>query len=170
VKQEYPAMEILFTFAPFIVLALVFLAAVFVIPLWVTTATEAESNPNHLYSIFMQESGSRGHKVFSASGCFLPFMLITKEKFEVEGIVAIILISAVCFFCHKTVYSGYNVLNIKLKKILSFFVVLMLVLSFMTRFNILSGAIYAFIFPLLGFYWGATAVHSRAKLIHAERS
>src|SRR5690606_36466037 len=111
---------------------------------------ESENDPDHIYSIFMEESAYRGHKVLSAAGCLFPFMLLTKKSHDVEGVVLALLIGIGCFFYHSTVYKGYPIFNHRMKMALLVLVGTLTLFSFLVRYNYLSNGVYMFILMSAG--------------------
>jgi hypothetical protein len=93
VKCEYGCVFVFFLI--FGVIALVIMGIVLTIPKWVLVVTESEGDPNHIYSIFMHESGYRGNKVLSPVGCFLPFIILANNSTDIELFVLILLLSLV---------------------------------------------------------------------------
>src|SRR3954462_8265716 len=84
------------------------------IPYAIKNATEAESNPEHLYNIFMKEAGWRGRHVICAVGCFLPITLFFNPHVKIEGIGVALLFVAYCFYEHIKLYAGVKIFNPKI--------------------------------------------------------
>ncbi|OZG74352.1 hypothetical protein BTA51_04895 [Hahella sp. CCB-MM4] len=149
----------------YIGVVLLILGVVFLIPKWVIQSSRSESDSNHLYSIFWEESGYRAHKILSVIGSLFPFLLISNPSYELEGIVLIILIGVTCFFYHLTIYRGYNVFDRRLKKLLPIALLFLLLISFSVRYGYLPGAVMTISLVVVGGIWGSYAVYKRAKLI-----
>ena len=158
--------ELISIFMSYGIVALIILA---VIPKWVVLSTESENDPDHIYSIFMEEAGYRGHKVLSASGCLFPFIELTKTSNEIEGLALAGLIGVVCFFYHSTVYKGYPVFNKKLKIALVVLLTALVLVSLLTRFSFISSSVFIFIMVSSGVAWGGFAVYKRSELIRITR-
>lgn len=161
--------DILSDLGIFFGLTLVVLVIVFAIPRWVIISTESENDPDHIYTIFMEESGYRGHKVLSALGCLAPFIELSKTANEIEGIVFVTVVSIVCLVYHSSVYRGYPVLNGRMKLAFAFLLCFLYTVSILTKNNILTGSIFIFFFTVSGALWGAYAVYRRSVLISITR-
>jgi hypothetical protein len=162
-------LDLISIFVGYGIVALIILAVIAIIPKWVILSTESENDPDHIYSIFMEEIGYRGHKVLSAAGSLFPFILLTKTSLDTEGTALALLIGGVCFFYHSTVYKGYRVFNQQMKLSLLMLVVSLTFLSFLARYNHLSTGVYIFILVSLGNLWGGYAVYKRSRLIRITR-
>lgn len=162
-------MEMIFSLLIFFGLALIVLGIVAVIPKWVIASTEAESDPDHIYNIFHEESGFRGEKIISAAGCLFPYIELSKPVNNPEGIVLITVIAIACSIYHSTVYKDYPVLTNQLKLLLALIFVFFTVISLLMRFNYLSGSYMALLIMLIGPLWGSYVVYRRAKLIRIKR-
>ena len=117
----------------------------------------------------MQESGYRGHKIVSAIGCFIPYILISKPSIDVEGIILIAAISIACIIFHSTVYSGYPVLNQKMKLLAVMLASFLGAFSILTRFSFIPSSIFILVLVTSGVTWGFYAVYRRSLLIRITR-
>jgi hypothetical protein len=162
-------LDLISIFIGYGIVALIILAVIAVIPKWVILSTESENDPDHIYSIFMEESGYRGHKVLSAAGCLFPFILLTKTSHDIEGVALGLLIGIGCFFYHSTVYKGYPVFNQRMKILLLALAGVSILLSLLARYSYLSTGVYSFILMSLGVLWGGYAVYKRSILIRITR-
>lgn len=160
--------DMLFYLALIIVICLITLAVIFSIPKLIILKTESEGNPDHIYKIFMDESGWRGQKILSAAGCLFPFIELSKRSNEVEGIVLVLAISIGCFFYHSSVYKGYSVLTKNMKLVLALILSFLTAISLLAREGILIDGATIFLIPF-GVIWGGYAVYRRSVLIHITR-
>lgn len=159
--------SILVFFFSLLVLSIIAMAAL--IPMWVTASTESERDTNHIYNIFWEEAGYRGHKILSASGCLSPFIMLARPAFDVEGLLLCLAVSVVCGFYHSSVYRGYTVLTNKMVVTGIVALCMLIVVSLLVRNGALSGffIVYAIIF--VGTAWGGYAVYRRARLVRITR-
>ncbi len=153
----------------FCLLALGLLGGIFVIPKLVILSTESENDPDHIYTIFMQEIGCRGHKAISAAGCLFPFIMVTRPSFEMEGIAFTGIICVVCAFYHSTVYRGYPVLTLPIKFGMAVLFIFCAGISFLTKFGFIPSGAYIFLLIGSGLLWGTYAVYKRSELIRITR-
>ncbi len=151
------------------IVSLIVLGVIALIPRWIVLSTESENDPDHIYSIFMEESGYRGHKVLSAAGCLFPLIEVTKTSNEIEGLVMAAIIFVACFFYHLTVYKGYPVFNVKLKVALAVVLSSLTLVSILTRLGFVSSGVFIFIMVFSGLAWGGYSVYRRSKLIRISR-
>lgn len=156
-------------FLGFGAIALIVLAVVFIIPRWVILATKSENNPDHIYTIFWEEAGYRGHKILSAVGCLFSFITLSSPNHELEGYLLTTALSVGCFIYHSSIYRGYPVFTRSMKFALALFLGLLSWLCILTRIGVFSGEIFAFVLLISGYIWGSYAVYQRAKLIQSER-
>ena len=161
--------DIIASFLGFGVVALIILAVIAIVPRWIVLSTESENDPDHIYTIFKEESGYRGQKISSAAGSLFPFILISIPTFEIEGLVVVGFFGIFCFFYHASVYKNYPVLNLRMKQMLLSLLVVLATLSLLTRLDYLSSKLFIFILISSGFLWGAYAVYRRSELIRIER-
>lgn len=150
-------------------LILTILGIVFLIPIWVTASTESENNPNHIYKIFWEEAGYRGHKVLSASGCLLPFIALARPTFEFEGFIFCSVVAVICVNYHASVYRNYKVLTTKMKVAGSIILGLLIGASLLAKYELLPHFLLVFLLVLVGTAWGGFAVYRRSQLIHKAR-
>ncbi|WP_444888852.1 hypothetical protein [Microbulbifer sp. JMSA008] len=161
--------DILFGVILFGLLVLGLVGIIFLIPLWVKVSTESERDPDHLYSIFWEEAGSQGHKITSATGCLLPFVFLSNPNFSIEGLVLCFVVSVVCGLYHSSVYRDYAVITGKMKVAGVAALCMLAAVSFMVRYQALSGFYIIFCVISIGEVWGVYAVYRRAYLIRLER-
>jgi len=161
--------EVISMYVGYGIVALIILAVIAIIPRWVMLSTESENDPDHIYTIFWEESGFRGNKIGSAAGSLFPFILISMPTVEIEGLVTVGLISAGCFIYHSSVYKNYDVFNLRMQRILVVFLSGLTILSFLARYNYLSSGVFIFILVSSGFLWGSYAVYKRSELIRITR-
>ncbi|WIO75510.1 hypothetical protein QP938_06295 [Porticoccaceae bacterium LTM1] len=161
--------EILLGLGLFLGIALLVLVVVFVVPMIIDLVTKSEGDSDHLYTIFMEESGYRGHKVLSAAGCLFPFILLTKSSNDIGVWMLVVTICATCFLCHLSVYKHYPVLTNKMKVVLAIMLGFLAVMSFLVRVEILSKNILVFILVASGLIWGGYAVFRRSLLVRIAR-
>ncbi len=156
--------DILFYLGGIIGICLITLAVIFSIPKMIIIRTESEGKPDHIFTIFMDESGWSGQKVLSAAGCLFPFIELSKPSNEVEGIVLVIAISIGCFLYHSSVYKGYPVLTKNMKLVLVLIFSFLTVISLLAREGILTYGATMFLIPF-GVLWGGYAVYRRSVLM-----
>ena len=161
-------MDILFALTTFIGISLIILAVVFVIPKLVILSTESEGNPDHIYTIFKEESGYRGHKILAAIGCFSLFIELAKSSNDIVGITFVTVMTIGCFIYHSSVYKGYPVFNGHMKIALASLLGFLTVVSILTRVQVLSGGTFTFWFMLSGMFWGVYTVYRRSVLIRID--
>ncbi len=151
----------------FIVLGI--LGVLVLIPVWVKLSTESERDENHVYGIFWEEAGFRGHKILSASGCLFPFIMLARTDFDIEGIVLCLVIAIGCGFYHSSVYRGYPVLTKSMQVLGLASLVLITVISLLVRNEVLSSFFIVYSIMFFGLAWGGYAVYRRAQLIRITR-
>jgi hypothetical protein len=161
--------DIISNFMGYGIVALIILGIIVVIPKLVVVSTESENDPDHIYSIFMEETGYRGHKVLSAAGCLFPFFMVAKPSDDIEGYVLVAVLSIGCFFYHSSVYKNYPVFNQHMKLLLSVLLSTLTIVSLLTRYGYLSSGIVEFTLIPLGVLWGGYAVYKRSELIRITR-
>lgn len=161
--------EVISIFVGYGIVALIILAVIAIIPRWVVLSTESENDPDHIYTIFWEESGFRGNKISSAAGCLFPFILIPMPSVEIEGLVLVGLISIGCFLYHSSVYKSYAIFNQHMQRLLLVLLSGLTVLSFLARYNYLSSGVFIFILISSGFLWGSYAVYKRSEKIRITR-
>lgn len=150
-------------------IALIILAVIAIIPRWVVLSTESENDPDHIYTIFWEESGYRCQKISSAAGCLFPFILISMPSVEIEGLALVGLISVGCFLYHSSVYRNYAVFNQHMQRLLFGLLSALSVLSFLARYTYLSSGVFMFILISSGLFWGGYAVYKRSEQIRITR-
>lgn len=154
---------------PFIAGSLIILGIVYAIPKLVILSTESENNPNHIYTIFMDEAGYKANKSLSALGCLFPFILISESINELEGIALVSVIFIISFIYHSSVYKGYPVLNLRMKLALVILLCAVTVASILTRYGYLPSDFFTFVIFSSGVGWGGYAVYRRSELIRITR-
>jgi hypothetical protein len=160
------ALILIFSFS---LLALSIIAVVALIPMWVKASTESERDTNHIYNIFWEEAGFRGQKILSVSGCILPFVLLARPVFDVEGLVLCLVVSVVCGLYHSSVYRGYTVLTNKMVVAGIVTLGMLTVVSLLVRNGALSSFFIVYSIMFVGTAWGGYAVYRRARLIRITR-
>jgi hypothetical protein len=153
----------------FSLLALSIIAVAALIPMWVTASTESERDANHIYKIFWEEAGFRGQKILSASGCILPFVMLARPVFDIEGLVLCLVVSVVCGLYHSSVYRGYTVLTNKMVVAGIVALGMLTVVSLLVRSGALSSFFIVYSIMFVGTAWGGYAVYRRARLIRITR-
>src|SRR3954462_10227930 len=140
------------------------------IPYAIKNATEAESNPEHLYNIFMKEAGWRGRHVICAVGCFLPITLFFNPHVKIEGIGVALLFVAYCFYEHIKLYAGVKIFNSKISIFL--LIIIFLNIAFgIAHFNNHLGSIAQLMFLVFcGLFWGFIVNLKRAKIVLHNKS
>lgn len=152
----------------FIGICLTVFAVIFAIPKLVVLLTESKVDPNHIYNIFMAESGYRGWKTLSPAGCLFPFIELSKPTSNAEGIVFVAAVCTGCFIYHLSVYKGYPVLTQKMKLALILILSFLTAVSLLAKFEIITGSATIFLIPI-GVVWGSYAVYRRSTLIRIAR-
>ena len=150
-------------------IGLILWGVVYGIPKWVIISTESENDPNHIYSIFNEESGYRGHKALSATGALFPFILLSKQTSSFEDFLWISAISVVMFIPHWSVYVGYPVFNRSMKVALPLLLIALAILAVATRNGLMPANFFIFLLVVAGVAWGCYAVYRRSKLIQQSR-
>ena len=161
--------DVLISIFSFGLLLLSIVAVVALIPIWVTVSTESERDPNHIYNIFWEAAGYRGHKILSASGCLLPFVMLARPDFDVEGTLLCLLIALASGFYHSSVYRGYTVLTEKMVLAGLAALILLTAISLFVRNGALSSFFIVYSTLFIGMAWGIYAVYKRAQLIRLTR-
>lgn len=160
------ALILIFSFG---LLALSIIAVIALIPMWVTASTESERDTNHIYNIFWEEAGFRGQKIIAASGCLLPFVMLARPVFDIEGLVLCLAVSVTCGLYHSSVYRGYAVLTNKMIVSGIAGLSMLTLVSLMVRFGALSSLFILYSIMFVGTAWGGYAVYRRARLIRITR-
>lgn len=161
--------DILFSIGGIVGIALIVLIIVSAIPRLVCFSVDTEGNPNHIYTIFMEESGVRGCRVTSAAGCLFPFIGLARPSIDIEGVVLLGFACVMSLILHLPVYKGYPVLNRNMKLVLTALFFSLFIASMLTRSGVIpSGGLVPFIM-LSGILWGGFAVYRRSVLIRAEK-
>jgi len=145
------------------------LGVIVLIPVWVKASTESEREKNHIYGIFWEEAGFRGHKILSASGCLFPFFILANPDFDIEGVVLLFAIAIACGFYHSSVYRGYPVQTKNMQVIGLASLVLLTCISLLVRSQVISSFFIVYSILFTGFVWGGYAVYRRAHLIRITR-
>ncbi|WP_415911636.1 hypothetical protein [Neptuniibacter sp. QD37_11] len=153
----------------FFLLALGLLGLVFAIPKFVILSTESENDPDHIYTIFMQESGYRGHKVISAAGCLFPFITFSRPNFEIENLIYTGMAAAACAFYHSSVYRGYPVLTRAMSIGMAALFVFCTCITALAKLGHIPVGYFIFLLVSSGSAWGAYAVYRRSELIRITR-
>ncbi|MBB3169576.1 hypothetical protein [Simiduia aestuariiviva] len=161
--------EVIFGLGMFILIAGAILAVVWVIPRWVILSTESEVDINHIYNIFWEEAGFRGHKIISPAGVLFPFIELSKSSNELIGLIFVSVVCIACLIYHLSVYKNYPVLNSKMKLVLVMGLGLLVALSMLARFNIINSSFVLFAIMFCGVGWGAYAVYRRSGLVRIKR-
>ncbi len=148
---------------------LILFGVIYGIPKWVILSTESENDPNHIYTIFMEESGYRGHKALSATGALFPFILLSKQSNNLEDFLWVSAISVILFIPHWSVYTGYPVFNRRMKVALPLILIVLAIFAILTRNGFMPVGFFIFILVSAGVAWGSYAVYQRSKLIRSSR-
>jgi len=153
----------------FSLLLLSIVAVVVLIPMCVTASTKSERDPNHIYKIFWEEAGYHGDKIISVSGCLLPFVMLARPVFDIEGMVLCLVISVVCGFYHSSVYRGYKILTKRMISAGVAVLIMLTVLSLLVRDGAVSIFLIVYFTMFTGMAWGGYVIYKRARLIRITR-
>lgn len=135
------------------------------IPVVVKLRTEADADPNHIYSIFMRESGPRGMYITLPALVTMPLISIVNPPEDYMYVFGFVLFAAIAVLLQLSVYQGYNVLNTKMRRILAVLVGTLLLLAILAKYELINGSLYIALQCSISIYWGGLAVYKRSKII-----
>ena len=146
-------------------LSAIIIGLIFAIPTLVKLHTDADVNPDHIYTIFHRESGPRGMHITSVCMVTMPFVLISSPPAEFMYIFMFLVFAAIALYFHLPVYQGYDVLNNKMRRILLSLIGVLIALAMLAKYDLINSNLYIALNCFISFYWGGLAVYKRSKLI-----
>jgi len=146
-------------------LCAIIIGLIIAIPFVVKLSTEADADPDHIYSIFTRESGSRGMYITLPALVTLPIVLIANPPDEFMYIFGFLVFAAIALYLQLSVYQGYNVLNSKMRRILVILISVLILLAILANHELINGNLYIVLHCSISIYWGGLAVYKRSKLI-----
>lgn len=162
-------MDIVFNFLAYLIIAIAAVSGMILIPLLIPLSAESENNPDHIYSIFNEESGYKGRKIFSAVGFLFPLIIVSQASMEIMAVIMMLVVGIILSLYHLSVYKNYPVLNDQMKIVLFIGVILLTAMALVTRQNYMSELLFFIVLMLSGVAWGGYSVYRRSKLICITR-
>ena len=146
-------------------LSVIIVGLIIGIPAFVKLHTEADANPDHIYTIFNRESGPRGMHISSVCMITMPLVLLSSPPTEILYIFIFLVFAAIALYFHLPVYKGYDVLNNKMRRILLSLIGVLIALAILAKYDVINSNLYIALNCFISFYWGGLAVYKRSKLI-----
>ncbi len=139
------------------------------IPYCLSLAHDAENEPNHLYNIFMEESGDRGIRVTGTVIVFLPISFFMFPVMSIE--FAVISILFWCYFSHEhlQLYRGVSIFTPKMIGLLSAVILCHLTLAVLNAMEFINGESMVTIAGAASLGWGYMVNLKRSRVIQHNK-
>jgi len=146
-------------------LSAIIVGLIVAIPFMVKLQTDADANPDHIYTIFMRESGPRGMYITLPALVTMPIVVIANPPDEFMYIFGFVVFAVIALYLQLSIYQDYNVLNSKMRRILAILVTTLILLAMLAKHELINDGLYIFLHCSISIYWGGLAVYKRSKLI-----
>ena len=132
------------------------------IPFFVNFNHTIENDENHLYNVFMEESGDRGIRVLSAMIVFFPFSGYASLPSEHQYVLFFTFFWLWALYQHTRLFVGVKIFSPRLFSLLVAVIGAHLIISFAERDGYLSATSLTFLTACASLSWGITVCYKRS--------